>query len=822
MDSLPIIATVSLLIADAADRHLLIQFLEQTGYRVKILSALTTTSTNAVDALLIVDEISARRYGTALLEMKRRSLPLYLPMLLTLTGTGSAAPWLRSGFDDVLRLPLNKDDLLARLEAFLRLYRHSATIIQESAQRYSSTFDMAPVGILHMKLDGTIMLINPHLCALLQYDCDELVGRIITDLIDPIDRDAIKNVVDMLLAGHGNALPVQFDQRYLRRDGSTFWTAVRVTLAKDPGDDANYLIAIIEDISVRHSMERTLRESERFVKSTIDALSEHICVIDDTGKVLAVNKAWRTFGAENGGPPAIDWEESNYLDICDRAIESGIEDAYLFAAGLRAVMCGERREFSLEYPCNSPNEERWFIARVTRFTLDGPVRVVISHENITSARLAQSNLIYLAHHDSLTGLPNRVLFYERLQHELMQAERSNWTLAVMFIDLDNFKVINDTLGHAAGDSLLQQASARIIDCLRDNDTVGRLGGDEFGLFLPNLASPQDAALVAEKIMAALSAAFQINGAETYVTSSIGITIYPIDGNDADLLVCSADTAMYRAKQQGRNNYQYFTAHMNAQIRERARLENGLRTALERNELSLQYQPQIDIHDGHITGMEALMRWQHPELGAVSPAVFIPIAEETGLIVPFGEWALRTACAQNKAWQDAGLAPIVMAVNLSARQFKNKLLASTVRRVLRDTALSGEYLELELTEGIVMDNALSLIEIMTELKALGVRLSLDDFGTGYSNLAYLMRFPLDLIKIDKSFVNGIGQGGDEGVIAATVIMLGHSLKLKVIAEGVETEAQKKALQLLGCDLMQGYLFSRPLSAADATALLQSHQ
>ena len=822
MDSLLVIATVSLLIADKADRHLLVQFLQHAGYRAVIVATVDAAATDVVGNLLIVDEVSARCHGTALLAIKRCSLPLYLPMLLTVTGTASASPWLRAGFDDVLRLPMNKDDLLARLEAFLRLHRHSAAMISEGAQRYRNTFDMAPVGIVHLALDGTVTLVNPYFCSLLQRDSTALVGQAITSLVDAADSSVMQDTIDTLLVSRSTVSPAPFDQRYVRNDGSLLWTVVRVSLAKGTSGYPDHLIAIIEDISERQQMEHTLRESERFVKSTIDALSEHICVIDATGKVLAVNKAWRNFGSENGGLPAIAWDETNYLDVCDRSAASGIEDAHLFAAGVRAVLRGEQAEFTLEYPCNSATEERWFLARVTRFAMDGPVRVVVSHENITAARLAQSNLSYLAHYDSLTGLPNRLLFYDRLKHELLQAERSNWTLAVMFIDLDNFKIVNDTLGHSAGDKLLQQASSRIVDCLRGNDTVGRLGGDEFGLFLPDLTSTQDAAMVAEKIMLSLSAPFQINGAESYVTCSIGITIYPIDGSDADLLVCSADTAMYRAKQQGRNNCQYFTAHMNAQIRERARLENGLRTALERNELSLHYQPQIDIHNGTITGMEALMRWQHPELGAVSPAEFIPIAEETGLIIPLGEWALHTACAQNKAWQDAGLAPIVMAVNLSARQFKSKSFETTVQNVLQQTGLLGNYLELELTEGIVMDNALLLIEAMTALKNLGVRLSLDDFGTGYSNLAYLKRFPLDMIKIDKSFVNGIGQGGDEGVIAATVITLGHSLKLKVIAEGVETEIQKRALQLLDCDLMQGYLFSRPLSATDATALLHSHR
>ncbi len=614
-----------------------------------------------------------------------------------------------------------------------------------------------------------------------------------------------------------------FDQRYRRSDGRLIWTIAKLAVARDAAGRPKHLIAVIEDISERKAMEQSLRESERFVKSTIDALSEHICVVDEKGCILTVNKAWREYSHNVGVHITQDWIGVNYLDICDKATATGPRDAAAFAEGMRDVLFDRREDFTLEYSCSTEAAERWYLAKVTRFQLDGPVRVVISHENVTQAKLAQQHLTFLAHYDSLTGLPNRVLFYDRLKHTLLQAERSDWTVAVMFIDLDNFKMVNDTMGHAAGDALLKQASARIVAGLRANDTVGRLGDDEFGVFLPDLLSANDAGLVAQKIMDAMACSFMIDNKEHFVTCSIGITVYPHDARDPDSLVSNADTAMYRAKQIGRNNHQYFTAHMNTRMLEHARLENGLRMALERQELFLEYQPQVDMQSGRIVGVEALMRWHHPELGLVAPTTFIPIAEETGLIVAIGEWALGVACAQNVAWQKRSLAPLVMAVNLSARQFKQKDMSDTVRQVLHETGLNGNWLELELTEGIVMENAEALIATMNRLKTYGVRLSLDDFGTGYSNLGYLKRFPLDAIKIDRSFISGIGAdfGADESMIASTVITLGHSLRLAVVAEGVETSEQLRTLKALKCDIMQGFLFSTPLSAPAMTHLLEQH-
>ncbi|MEB0135384.1 EAL domain-containing protein [Actimicrobium sp. CCC2.4] len=820
MNRSPTLATIGLLIADPTDRRLLTQFLQQTGHQVQILQPSALSAGNVDAALCITDEQAARRHGRALLDLKQQLRPLYFPVLLTLTGNQRATGWLRTGFDDVLRLPLNKDDLLARLEAFLRLRRHSEELQRDSDLRYRSTFDLAPVGIVHTTPDGNITLANPRFGAMLLLSGTALPDRKITDMVAGEDRNQMQAAITALLAG-GQTETASFDLRFARHDGSLLWTSVTLSLVRGTGIAPRHLLALIEDISLRKEMEQALRESERFVRATIDALSEHICVVNETGRLLAVNKAWANYGNDSDEVTAIDWRGFNYLTMCDAAAASGLEDGRLLAQGMRAVLAGTQEDFHYEYRCGTAARPSWFLARLTRFPQGGPMRVVVSHENITDSKLAQKHLTYLAHYDNLTGLPNRVLFYDRLKQVLLQAERSNWMVGVMFIDLDHFKAVNDTLGHAAGDTVLQQASRRILDSLRANDTVGRLGGDEFGVFLPDLATPQDAAMLAGKITQALSLPFVIAGTELFVTPSIGITLYPRDGNTADVLISSADTAMYRAKELGRNGHQFFTPHMTARMSVQSRLESSLRKALERQELSLHYQPQVDIASGRITGVEALLRWHHPEMGIISPAQFIPIAEDTGLIVPIGAWVMQAACRQNMAWQRAGLAPIVMAVNLSARQFKHNDVEAMVRDVLLDTGLDGRHLELEVTEGIVMENTEALIVTMDALKAIGVRLSLDDFGTGYSNLAYLKRFPLDTIKIDRSFVSGIGQG-DDAVIAATVITLGHHLNLTVIAEGVETPDQRNVLQQLGCDIMQGYLFSRPLTAEATTALLWQHQ
>ncbi len=436
-------------------------------------------------------------------------------------------------------------------------------------------------------------------------------------------------------------------------------------------------------------------------------------------------------------------------------------------------------------------------------------------------KLAEDQLRFIATHDPLTELPNRAMFNERLRHALHQGVRYNRGLAVMFIDIDRFKVVNDSLGHGAGDRLLQNCAKRLTECLRESDIVARLGGDEFVVMIENFTGPRDAIAVAQKILHGLAKPFFVDGQEFLMSASIGISTFPDDGADVETLVKNADIAMYRAKDQGRNNYQFYSAQMNKHTFERLAMESSLRRAVERSEFLLHYQPKLDLQTGAIAGVEALVRWKHPDWGMVSPAQFIPLAEETGLIVQIGEWVLKTACEQSRQWRDQGIPGVRVAVNLSARQFAQKSLLQDVARIIAESGLTPESLELEITESMVMQNAEHATETLQKLKAMGVSLAIDDFGTGYSSLAYLKRFPIDCIKIDRSFIKDIPVDADDMAITKGVIALGHSLRLKVVAEGVETAEQRDFLQANDCDEFQGFLFSKPLPAEEVTALLKNH-
>jgi len=443
-------------------------------------------------------------------------------------------------------------------------------------------------------------------------------------------------------------------------------------------------------------------------------------------------------------------------------------------------------------------------------------------EDITEAKMARERLAHLAHFDSLTGLPNRVLFNDRLRQSVAQARRNNWTLGVLFLDLDRFKLVNDTLGHATGDQLLRQVAARLTESLRPSDTVARLSGDEFAVILSELSGPQNAGHVSKKILGALAAPYDLGGHEVFVTVSIGITLYPTDSDDIDTLIRNADAAMYGAKAAGRNNYQYYTASMNARAAEKLQLETRMRRALERKEFILHYQPKVDVPSGRISGLEALLRWQSPDQGLVPPALFIPLLEETGLIVQVGEWVAQAACAQVRGWLDAGIRPVPVAINLSARQLRQPGFSEVMRRALELSAIESRLIQIEITESSLMENPEEAIVVLEQLEKLGILLAADDFGTGYSSLSYLKRFPLDALKIDRSFVRDITIDADDAVIARTVITLAHSLGLKVVAEGVETEEQLAFLGENRCDEAQGYLFAKPLPADACTALLAAER
>ncbi|NJR62979.1 MAG: EAL domain-containing protein [Cyanobacteria bacterium CRU_2_1] len=431
----------------------------------------------------------------------------------------------------------------------------------------------------------------------------------------------------------------------------------------------------------------------------------------------------------------------------------------------------------------------------------------------------EQQMRYHAFHDALTGLPNRSWFNQCLLQAIAYAHHTGELLAVMFLDLDRFKAINDTLGHAMGDRLLKQATARLNDCLRQEDTIARWGGDEFTLILPALRSPEDVARIAQRISNVLKPAFYLDGHELHVTSSIGIALYPYNGTDAQTLLKNADAALHCVKAQGRNNFQFYNVTINPQANELLALDNRLYEALERDEFVIHYQPQVNIITGQVTQMEALLRWQHPERGLISPNTFIPLAEENGLIVPIGDWVLRSACAQNRAWQDAGLSPIRVAVNLSARQFEQPTLVDRVAQILHETRLNPNFLELEITETAAMRNVDFTIDTLCRLRAMGIRIAIDDFGTGYSSLSYLKQFPIHMLKIDQSFIRDLAENPKNTAIITAIIALAQGLELDVVAEGVETSEQVEKLRSLNCLEIQGHWFSRAIKAQAIAKVLR---
>jgi diguanylate cyclase (GGDEF)-like protein len=454
------------------------------------------------------------------------------------------------------------------------------------------------------------------------------------------------------------------------------------------------------------------------------------------------------------------------------------------------------------------------LGRMSRQLMQGRLR-----EN--EAKLAHAQRVeYLAYHDGLTGLPNRSLFSKLLNQSISEAHRYKRNLAVAFLDLDRFKQINDTLGHEAGDQLLQEVAVRLKGCVRDSDTVARLGGDEFVVLLPELGDGQYAAAVAQKILLLISKPFTLIGQEFRVTASIGISSYPQDGLDEQTLTKNADIAMYQAKAEGKNNFQFYSEKLNANSLERLTLESSLRHALERNEFLINYQAKRDIASGRITGMEALLRWEHPDLGTVMPMKFIPVAEETGLIIPIGKWVLKTVCSQSVAWQQRGLPGLSIAVNLTERQFFDEQLLHDVTSILKATGMDPRLLELELTESLLIHEVEDTLRIVKGLKALGVRIAVDDFGTGYSSLATLQRFPLDTIKIDRSFVRDIVGAAEDTALADAIIAMGKSLSLTVVAQGVETREQAEFLRLHACDEIQGFYFNKPLPPDEFEQLLRA--
>ncbi|MDQ3281311.1 MAG: PAS domain S-box protein [Acidobacteriota bacterium] len=588
---------------------------------------------------------------------------------------------------------------------------------------------------------------------------------------------------------------------YVRSDGVPITVAVSVTALRSEDGAVTGFLHIGTDITERKRAEETLRNQSAAITASMDGIG----ILNDRLEFTYVNDALaRLFGYPADGTLI-------GRSLCDlyepqeqvRFITT-IVPLVLQRGRWRGEATGLRRD-----GVNFPQE-----ISLTAIA-DGMVCVV---RDITERTYAEEQIKHLAYHDALTNLPNRLLFKDRLTVALSHAQRDGSYLAVLFLDLDRFKVINDSLGHNIGDQLLQAVSKRVQACVRESDTVARLGGDEFTVLLPRLHRSEDAAPIAMKIIEAIRYPFHIEGREFFITTSIGISLFPEDGVDAETLIKNADTAMYQAKEVGRDNYQLFNALVNAKALQRIALEHGLRRALPNDEFRVHYQPIFDLRSGRITGMEALLRWTHPQLGPIPPATFIPLAEATGIMIPIGEWALREACRQAKEWHEAGHRSLSLAVNLSVTQLQQADLVDRVRTILAESGLPPRLLELEITESSAMQSPETSIRTLYDLKKLGLRISLDDFGTGHSSLSYLKRFPIDTLKIDQSFVRDIISDPDTAAIVTAIIAMAHSLRLKVIAEGVEFTEQANFLRKHGCDQMQGYLITPPVPSNEFLAFV----
>lgn len=543
---------------------------------------------------------------------------------------------------------------------------------------------------------------------------------------------------------------------------------------------------------------KNLDQSEAFASSIIDHAIEGILTIDINGIIKYVNPAVkRIFGYSSE-------------EILEKNINLLIPELYYNGPNSNEELPNSNRE---TMGIRKNNSRLPIEFTVSKFFVGEQCFLTIMLRDITERKQYEEMIRYQAFYDSLTGLPNRLLLKERISHEIAYAKHTDKKLAVMYLDLDRFKLVNDTLGHDIGDKLLKEIAIRLEKCVQASDTVARIGGDEFVILLSRITNEQRAVETANKILQTIREPLIIDGHELYLSISIGVTIYPDDGEDEKALMTNADVAMYRAKQKGKNNLQLYTPALNEKARERLETENSLRRAIEYKEFVLYYQPKVDALDEKVIGMEALIRWQHPNWGLVPPQKFIPLAEETGLIVPIGEWVLRTACAHNKALQNAGFPPLVVAVNISALQFELQDLTKIISDILQETGLEPQYLELEITESIAMRNVEHTVKIINELKVMGIKFSIDDFGTGYSSLSQLSNFSVNKLKIDKSFVSKINGEEDNSIIASTVLALGKSLKIGTVAEGVETQDQVNFFKENLCNEMQGYFFGRPMPSED---------
>ena len=682
--------------------------------------------------------------------------------------------------------------------------------------------------------NGVIQIFNVGAERMLGYLAQDVVDRITpADLSDQQElvarAAALSAEFDTPIAAGFEALVFKatrgiediYELTYVRKDASRFPAVVSVTALRDGADVIIGYLLIGTDNTARKLIEVALDAKNIELQARTADLQRFRTAMDATADAITlVSRTTMLFIEANAATSRLlGYSKEELLRLGPAAIGSGglldIELEYDAIIANQSVM-ENKQTFLL---CKDGTKVDVEIQRQAQRSGDDWI-IVCAMRDIGERRLVEERMYRLAHYDTLTSLPNRTLFYETLKKTLAQAASAGWLVAVLFIDMDNFKVVNDTLGHAVGDELLRQFSGRLVACSRIRDTVGRLGGDEFALILVMQDGRQTAAHVALKIQVALQAPFMLKDHALTITASIGITICPDDASDPQILLKYADTAMYQAKQGGRDTYRFFTAQMNADALARLALEKALRQAIDEKEFLLLYQPKVDLRTGRIDGFEALLRWQRPGYGLVSPAEFIPVLEETGLIVAVGSWVIAQACLQIGVWTHSAVGPVRISVNVSGRQFGESDLCGVVTKAIEDNDIRPELLELELTESSLMEKTARTMGTLADLKSAGVRLSIDDFGTGYSSLAYLRRFPIDTLKIDMSFIRDVTTNAEDASIVLAIISMAHSLHLQVVAEGVETEAQLAFLTHHRCDQMQGYYFSRPIPVPEVEHMLRS--
>ncbi len=677
--------------------------------------------------------------------------------------------------------------------------KHNEMQIEELLTEQGIILDNVMLGVLFVR-ERRVAAANRHFEELFGYAHGQMLGVPTAQLFTSYEAyiEAVEESYRIL--GDGGKVEEEIQLR--RRDGSLVWCAV-TGRALDPLHPHEGSIWVYADITERKQADEELR----LWATALEHIADGVMVIDLNGKIVAINPAFTQI--------------TGYTQAEALGQHSSLTGSKLHQPGFYEALWRDLAETGFwrgEIWNSRKNGEvylEWLTVSAVRDDVGEVAHYVAVFSDITRAKEAQAKLDHLAHHDALTSLPNRLLFHDRLQHALAQAARNQTQLAVLFIDLDRFKNVNDTLGHHVGDELLKQVAKALSSHLREGDTLARLGGDEFIVLLENVDGERSASHVAGKLVAMFDQPFMVSDYELFVTCSVGVSMYPHDASDLHMLIRNADVAMYQAKARGRNNYQFYAPTMNGEGLERLRIEAMLRRSIEKNEIYLQYQPQVEIDTGRLIGVEALVRWHNPELGQVPPVRFIPLAEDIGFISQLGKWVLDEACRQMVRWQDDGLAVPKLAVNLSVRQFERGSVSGMVDAVLRDTGLEPHRLQLEVTESVIMNTG-DTLACINDLRAVGVGLAIDDFGTGYSSLAYLKQLPVQTLKIDRSFIKDISTDANDEAITVAIIQLGKSLNLSVIAEGVETAEQAAFLLRHGCNRAQGFYYSQAVGAAELLA------